>query len=150
MIGLVSESFCEIRKSFCEIFCANWLKIDFIRNISQNHWWKPALNTSKCKAKRMSERLLKSLKGYKGKITMKVEFIIIELTLLLFEEVLGSSYLARSWNRIIGQKWVNNREPSIKYVPKIFRKANISNPLIRTRTCTYQGVRNVSFSENFT
>ena len=83
-------------------------------------------------------------------MTMKAEFIIIELTLLLFEEVLGSSCLARSWNGIIGQKWVNNREPSIKYVPKIFRKANISNPLIRTRTCTYQGVRNVSFSENFT
>ena len=38
---------------------------------------------------------------------------------------------------------------SIKYVHKIFRKTNISNPLIRTRTCAYQGVRNVSFSENF-
>ena len=25
---------------------------------------------------------------------------------------------------------------------------NISYPLIRTRTCAYQGVRNVSFSEN--
>ena len=36
---------------------------------------------------------------------------------------------------------------SIKYVRKIFRKANISNPLIRT--CAYQGVRNVSLSENF-
>ena len=31
----------------------------------------------------------------------------------------------------------------------MFRKTNISNPLIRTRTCAYQGVRNVSFSENF-
>ena len=29
-------------------------------------------------------------------MTMKAEFIIIELTLLLFEEVLGSSCLARS------------------------------------------------------
>ena len=37
----------------------------------------------------------------------------------------------------------------IKYVHKIFRKTNISNPLIRTRTCAYQGVRNISFSENF-
>ena len=34
---------------------------------------------------------------------------------------------------------------SIKYVRKIFRKTNISNP----RTCAYQGVRNVSFSEYF-
>ena len=34
---------------------------------------------------------------------------------------------------------------------KIFRKTNTSYPLIRARTCmcTYQGVRNVSFSENF-
>ena len=30
-----------------------------------------------------------------------------------------------------------------------FPKTNISNPLILTRTCAYQGVRNVSFSENF-
>ena len=39
-------------------------------------------------------------------------------------------------------------EPFIKYVRKISRKTNISNPLIRTHTCAYQGVRNVSFSEN--
>ena len=32
---------------------------------------------------------------------------------------------------------------------KIFQKTNISYPLIRTRTCAYQGVRDVSFSENF-
>ena len=32
---------------------------------------------------------------------------------------------------------------------KIFRKTNISNPLIRARACAYQGVRNVSFSESF-
>ena len=29
-----------------------------------------------------------------------------------------------------------------------FRKTNIFNPLIRTHTCAYQGVRNVSSSEN--
>ena len=46
--------------------------------------------------------------------------------------------------------------PSIKYVRKIFQKTItiISHPrppppsLIRTFTCAYQGVRNVSFSEN--
>ena len=37
-----------------------------------------------------------------------------------------------------------SRGPSIKFVHKIFQKTNISNPPIRT-----QGVRNVSFSENF-
>ena len=31
---------------------------------------------------------------------------------------------------------------------QIFRKTNISYPLIRTRTCAYQEVRNVHFSEN--
>ena len=31
---------------------------------------------------------------------------------------------------------------------QIFRKTNISYSLIRTRTCAYQGVRNVRFSEN--
>ena len=29
---------------------------------------------------------------------------------------------------------------------RIFRKTNISYPLIRTRTCAYQRIRNVSFS----
>ena len=38
---------------------------------------------------------------------------------------------------------------SIQYARKIFRKTNISYPLIRTRTCPYQGVRNVSFSKYF-
>ena len=37
---------------------------------------------------------------------------------------------------------------STMYVHKISQKSNISNPLIHTRTCAYQGVRNVSFSEN--
>ena len=32
---------------------------------------------------------------------------------------------------------------------KISRKTNISNPLIRTPTCAYQGVRDVTFSEDF-
>ena len=31
---------------------------------------------------------------------------------------------------------------------QIFQKTNISDPLIRTRACAYQGIRNVSFSEN--
>ena len=34
-------------------------------------------------------------------------------------------------------------------VSKIFRKTNNSYLLVRTPTCAYQGVRNVSFSENF-
>ena len=37
---------------------------------------------------------------------------------------------------------------SIKYVRRMFRKTNISNPLLHTRTCAYQGVRNVNFSDD--
>ena len=33
---------------------------------------------------------------------------------------------------------------------QLFRKTNISYPVIRTRTCAYQGLSNVSFSRNFT
>ena len=36
-----------------------------------------------------------------------------------------------------------------KIVIKIFRKNNFSYPLIHTRMCMYQEVRNVAFSENF-
>ena len=36
-----------------------------------------------------------------------------------------------------------------KKVRQIFRKTNIFYPLIRIRTCAYQGVRNVSFSKSF-
>ena len=35
-----------------------------------------------------------------------------------------------------------------KNARQIFRKIKISYPLISTRTCAYQGVRNVNFSEN--
>ena len=37
----------------------------------------------------------------------------------------------------------------IWYVRKIFRKTDISYPLIRMRICAYQGVRNNTFYENF-
>ena len=35
------------------------------------------------------------------------------------------------------------------FLRTILGKTNISYPLIRTRTCAYQGVKNVSFSEDF-
>ena len=37
----------------------------------------------------------------------------------------------------------------IQYVRRIFRKTNISYPLIRIRTCACKGVRNIIFFENF-
>ena len=50
---------------------------------------------------------------------------------------------------IIGQHCQSTMGSSIKCLRKIFRKTNISYPLIRRRTFAYQRVRNVSFSENF-
>ena len=42
----------------------------------------------------------------------------------------------------ISKRWSQNNK-----VRQIFRKTNISYPLIRIRTYAYQGVRNASFSE---
>ena len=58
------------------------------------------------------------------------------------------------WFNPIGSGWNVKvpKGPSVKYVRKIFQKTItiISHPpsLIRTFTCAYQGVRNVSFSKN--
>ena len=41
------------------------------------------------------------------------------------------------------------RGSPFQWVRKIFRKTNISHLEIVTSTCTYQGLRNVSFSKNF-
>ena len=41
------------------------------------------------------------------------------------------------------------RNHSFSTYEKFSEKLTFLNPLIRTRTCAYQRVRNVSFSENF-
>ena len=51
--------------------------------------------------------------------------------------------------RVIPERVLRNRS-FIQYVRKFSEKNKTFCPLIRTRTCAYQGVRNVSFSENFT
>ena len=51
-------------------------------------------------------------------------------------------------NKVKGQ--ISKRVFQENKARQIFRKANISYPLIRTRTCAYQGVRHVRFSENLT
>ena len=45
--------------------------------------------------------------------------------------------------------FLQQKGSSISYVSKVFRKTHISYPLIRASTQTYQGVRNIGFSENF-
>ena len=51
----------------------------------------------------------------------------------------------------MGMTWINLcMGPFIQYVlRKIFRKTNISYPLIRTRARAYKGVRIVRYKENF-
>ena len=46
--------------------------------------------------------------------------------------------------------WTSKRVFQENKARQIFRITNISYPLIRTRTCAYQEVRNVRFSENLT
>ena len=73
-----------------------------------------------------------------------------ELQLKIAHEVSG--LIDKKVNHTTEATWLVGRlfyGLSIKYIRKIFQKTNISEPLIRTRTCAYQGVRNVSFSENF-
>ena len=48
---------------------------------------------------------------------------------------------------IVGNK-VKGRISRKQSTPFIFQKTNISYNLIRTRTCAYQWVRNICFSEN--
>ena len=45
-------------------------------------------------------------------------------------------------------QWPGNVRGSMADVNPLFRKTNISYPMIRARTCAYQRVRNVRFSEN--
>ena len=57
-----------------------------------------------------------------------------------------SSFILRSVNlKRLFLLW----DHSFSTYKNFFRKTNISYPLMRRRTCAYQGVRNVSFSENF-
>ena len=51
---------------------------------------------------------------------------------------------------VIRQKGeISKRVFQEKKAHQILRKTNIFYPLIRTRTCAYQGVQNVRFSENW-
>ena len=46
--------------------------------------------------------------------------------------------------------WISKRVLQENKAGKIFQKTNITYPVICTRTCAYQEVRNVRFSENLT
>ena len=70
-------------------------------------------------------------------------------------ETLTVNWLITMKSELIVDQWdnpfwlVDQWDNPFWYVRKIFRKTKISYLLICTRTCVYQGVRNVSFSETF-
>ena len=64
--------------------------------------------------------------------------INIKETMSLEQQIVGNKAKGRISKRVFQENKAH----------QIFRKTNISYPLIRRRTCAYQGVRNVRFSEN--
>ena len=63
-------------------------------------------------------------------------------TLAIVDVCRGPSYVCDPWKIV-------SRDHSFSTYAKFCEKLAFFDPLIRTRTCPYQGVRNVSSSENF-
>ena len=68
----------------------------------------------------------------------KMPTLSSEVNKAIVEQVVGKKAKGRISKRVFQENKAR----------QIFRKTNISNPMIRTGTCAYQGVRNVRFSEN--
>ena len=65
--------------------------------------------------------------------------------------MLQKKQYSRSWDKIVGNKAkgrISKRVFQENKARQIFQRTNISYPMIHTRTCAYQGVRNVRFLEN--
>ena len=118
--------FCE----FCEVF-----KNTFFYRITL-----VAASVPERKLIMFQEVVVKLLKLYK--------VVSYELSILNFTSVLIRSQAYKTGNVVNGQ--ISKLVLQENKAREIFRKMNISCPLIRTRVCVYQGVRNVRFSENFT
>ena len=68
-----------------------------------------------------------------------------------WEIIVSGQGLEQDLTYLVGNKRkrrISKRVFQENKVHQIFRKPIISNPLIRTRMCAYQGVRNVCFSQN--
>ena len=68
-----------------------------------------------------------------------------------WNECTKSQFICGQYSQVVGNKTkgrISKRVFQENKARQIFRKTNISYPLIRTRTCAYQGVRNVCFLEN--
>ena len=66
--------------------------------------------------------------------------------------MLQKKQYSRSWDKIVGNKAkgrISKRVFQENKGRQIFQRTNISYPMIHTRTCAYQGVRNVRFFGKF-
>ena len=67
----------------------------------------------------------------------------------MYREFLDDTSIFQCSSSIVRQKGESQNGGNKKTKEtKFSKKINISYPLIRTHTCVYQGVRNVSYSEN--
>ena len=82
------------------------------------------------------------------KNTQEVNYFCWEASSQMFDRVINTPL--KSIPKNVSRNFVQYQGSFIYYLCQIFRKTKISYSLIRTRTCTYQVVRNISFSENFT
>ena len=89
---------------------------------------------------------------WSGQCLISLYFTVPSLVVWYF---LGCKFYSHTWPRD-SIKDASNHLDTLPYVREIhlvrsqnFPKTYTPYPLIRTRTCAYQGVRNISFSENF-
>ena len=94
-------------------------------------------------------------------VLLKIQFITLFHGKVIFRSsdfqfwtIPWTSKVVTSWwvlGHNVGDKangWFSKRVFQENKARQIFQKMNISYPLIRTRTCAYQGVRTVCFSGN--
>ena len=74
------------------------------------------------------------------------KFLVVVLLKLIKKQLLFATNSKSSL--VIRQKGESQNESQENKARQIFRKTNIFYSLIGTRTCAYQAVRNVRFSEN--
>ena len=75
-------------------------------------------------------------------ILLKMNFVVVNFCIPEFHRLIWNHIAGKAKGRISKRVFQENK------ARQIFRKTDISYPLIRTRTYAYQGVRNIPFSEN--
>ena len=113
--------------------------MDVFFSEAESVWWSIKFNESQCK------RYGVTLHFFTGQNLLKKYSEKININTINWENLFHRSAEHEQWN---AQSLINfNRRIEVRvihyYTPKIFRKSNISYPLICM--CVYQGIRNVGF-----